>query len=83
MFAGQTATFKKLHTRYELAVTQGHHSMEGRNIVAEATLKDYEKKKMRVFINITLGLFGLAMNTAVTNGAWLSIFTLAQAVLLA
>jgi molybdopterin-containing oxidoreductase family iron-sulfur binding subunit len=43
-FAGLPATFKKLSKKYELACTQGHHSMEGRNIVAEATLKDYLKK---------------------------------------
>jgi len=45
IFAGQKAEFKKLHKKYELACTQGHHVMEGRNIVAEATLKDYNKKK--------------------------------------
>ncbi|WP_413944518.1 TAT-variant-translocated molybdopterin oxidoreductase [Bdellovibrio sp. HCB-162] len=45
VFAGQKAEFKKLSKKYEIAITQGHHSMEGRNIVAEATLKDYNKKK--------------------------------------
>lgn len=45
IFSGQIATFKKLSKKYTLACTQGHHSMEGRNIVAEATLKDYNKKK--------------------------------------
>lgn len=45
IFAGQKAEFKKLHKKYEIAITQGHHSMEGRNIVAEATLKDYNKQK--------------------------------------
>ncbi len=30
---------------YKLAQTQQHHSMEGRQIIVEATLKDYEKKK--------------------------------------
>ncbi len=45
VFSGQAATFTKLHKKYELAITQGHHSMEGRSIVAEATLKDYNKKK--------------------------------------
>ncbi|WP_413613300.1 TAT-variant-translocated molybdopterin oxidoreductase [Bdellovibrio sp. HCB-110] len=45
IFAGQKVEFKKLSKKYEIAITQGHHSMEGRNIVAEATLKDYNKKK--------------------------------------
>lgn len=45
IFSGQTATFTKLNKKYELACTQGHHTMEGRNIVAEATLKDYNKNK--------------------------------------
>lgn len=45
VFAGQKVEFKKLSKKYEIAITQGHHSMEGRNIVAEATLKDYNKKK--------------------------------------
>lgn len=45
VFAGQTASFTKLNKKYQLACTQGHHSMEGRNIVAEATLKDYNKNK--------------------------------------
>jgi molybdopterin-containing oxidoreductase family iron-sulfur binding subunit len=45
VFSGQTATFTKLNKKYELACTQGHHSMEGRNIVAEATLKDYNSNK--------------------------------------
>ncbi len=44
-FAGQTATFTKTSKNYELACTQGHHSMEGRAIAIEATLKDYEQKK--------------------------------------
>jgi molybdopterin-containing oxidoreductase family iron-sulfur binding subunit len=30
--------------RYELAITQGHHTMEGRQIVVEETLKDHIKK---------------------------------------
>lgn len=45
VFSGQSATFTKLNKKYELACTQGHHSMEGRNIVAEATLKEYNKNK--------------------------------------
>lgn len=45
VFSGQSANFTRLNKKYQLACTQGHHSMEGRNIVAEATLKDYNKKK--------------------------------------
>lgn len=45
IFAGQAVSFKKLSKKYELACTQGHHSMEGRSIVVEATIKDYDKKK--------------------------------------
>nr|BFD59294.1 TAT-variant-translocated molybdopterin oxidoreductase [Bdellovibrio sp. CKG001]BFD62670.1 TAT-variant-translocated molybdopterin oxidoreductase [Bdellovibrio sp. HM001] len=43
--AGLTATFKKTSKKYELAITQGHHTMEGRTIAVEATLADYNKKK--------------------------------------
>lgn len=42
-FSGQVVSFTKLKKKYELACTQGHHSMEGRNIVVESTLKDYNK----------------------------------------
>ncbi|UOF02318.1 TAT-variant-translocated molybdopterin oxidoreductase [Bdellovibrio reynosensis] len=45
IFSGQTATFTKTSKKYQLANVQGHHTMEGRNIVATATLKDYNKKK--------------------------------------
>jgi molybdopterin-containing oxidoreductase family iron-sulfur binding subunit len=41
--AGQPLSLKKLGTNYELANVQGHHTMEGRQIVAEASLKEYEK----------------------------------------
>lgn len=34
---------KKLYGKHKLAVTQGHHNMEGRPIVREATLKEYQK----------------------------------------
>lgn len=43
VLAGQAVELKKLNKKYELACTQGHHSMEGRQIVVEATLKDYNK----------------------------------------
>jgi MoCo/4Fe-4S cofactor protein with predicted Tat translocation signal len=33
---------------YQLAQTQQHHSMEGRQIIVEATLRDYEKKKEKI-----------------------------------
>jgi len=43
VFAGQTATITKTSKKYNLACVAGNNSMEGRNIVAEATLKDYMK----------------------------------------
>lgn len=45
IFAGQTVEIKKLGTKYELVTTQGHDSMEGRQIVVQATNLDYEKSK--------------------------------------
>ncbi|HWU44379.1 MAG TPA: TAT-variant-translocated molybdopterin oxidoreductase, partial [Bdellovibrio sp.] len=42
--SGQTVSFKKLDKKIPLATTSGNFSMEGRQIVAEATLKDYNKK---------------------------------------
>jgi molybdopterin-containing oxidoreductase family iron-sulfur binding subunit len=41
--SGISATITKLAKSYPLATTSGHFSMEGRQIVAEATLKDYNK----------------------------------------
>lgn len=41
--SGLSASFTKTAKKYELACTQGHHSMEGRKIVIESTLKDYMK----------------------------------------
>ncbi len=38
-----SATISKAGGAYELAQTQTHHSIEGRNIVRETTLKDYLK----------------------------------------
>ncbi len=45
VFAGQDAQITVTKKTYKLAQTQQHHSMEGRQIVIDATLKDYEKKK--------------------------------------
>jgi molybdopterin-containing oxidoreductase family iron-sulfur binding subunit len=45
IFAGQTASFTKTGKHYPLAGTSGHFSMEGRQIAAEANLKDYNKDK--------------------------------------
>jgi len=45
VFAAQSVEFKKLGKKYELVTTQGHDSMEGRQIVVTATNKDYEKAK--------------------------------------
>lgn len=45
VFSGLTADVKVTGKKYELAQTQTHHSMEGRQIVVEATLKEYQAKK--------------------------------------
>lgn len=42
--AGLPVTFKKLGYVYELANVQGHHVMEGRQLVVEATQKEFNKK---------------------------------------
>lgn len=41
LFSSLEASITKTNKKYELANTQGHHRMEGRAIVAEATLKEY------------------------------------------
>jgi len=43
IFSGMPATITKLAKKYSLACVAGNNSMEGRMIVAEATLKDYMK----------------------------------------
>ncbi|MBL7672554.1 MAG: TAT-variant-translocated molybdopterin oxidoreductase [Bdellovibrionaceae bacterium] len=43
--SGMAATLTATGKIVDLACTQGHHSMEGRQIVVEATLKDYLKQK--------------------------------------
>lgn len=45
LFAGLKAEVKKLGKHYDLVTTQGHDSMEGRQIVVQATNKDYQEKK--------------------------------------
>jgi MoCo/4Fe-4S cofactor protein with predicted Tat translocation signal len=45
LFAGVPVEIKKLGTSYKLVTTQGHDSMEGRQIVVQATNLDYEKSK--------------------------------------
>ncbi len=45
IFAGSVVEIKKLGQKYDLVTTQGHDSMEGRQIVVQATNKDYEKSK--------------------------------------
>jgi molybdopterin-containing oxidoreductase family iron-sulfur binding subunit len=42
-FAGMPTSIKKTGQKYQLASVQSHHSMEGRQIVVEATLKQYLK----------------------------------------
>jgi MoCo/4Fe-4S cofactor protein with predicted Tat translocation signal len=43
LYAAITASGKKTGETYELAISQGHHTMEGRQIVAETTVKNFEK----------------------------------------
>ncbi|MEZ0392752.1 MAG: TAT-variant-translocated molybdopterin oxidoreductase [Pseudobdellovibrionaceae bacterium] len=43
IFAGAKAEISNTKMKYQLANPQGHHSMEGRQIVVEATLKEYLK----------------------------------------
>ncbi len=45
VLAGLTATFTKTGKKIELATVSGNNSMEGRQIVVEATLKDYVKNE--------------------------------------
>ena len=45
VYAGETVAIKALGEKYALANVQGHHSMEGRAIVIEATLKEYTENK--------------------------------------
>ncbi len=42
-FSGLPAMFKKTGEKYDLVTTQGHHSMEGRQIVIETTNAAYQK----------------------------------------
>ncbi len=43
IFSGISASIKKTGAKYELVSTQTHHTMEGRQIVAEATNEAYHK----------------------------------------
>lgn len=43
IYSGQTLEVKKTGLKADLACPQGHHVMEGRKIVAEATLSEYQK----------------------------------------
>lgn len=43
--SGQKVEFRKTGRTETLANPQGHHTMEGRQIVVEATLKEYQKKR--------------------------------------
>ncbi len=45
IYSGVNVSFTKLNKTYALANTQGHHSMEGRQIVVEAPLEGYKKDK--------------------------------------
>lgn len=44
IYSGLATTMKKLSGHYPLANVAGNNSMEGRQIVVQATLKDYEKQ---------------------------------------
>lgn len=45
IFSGMPVAAKKTGERYRLVSTQGHDSMEGRQLVVQATNLDYEKEK--------------------------------------
>lgn len=45
VFAGMGASLKKTGQHYDLVTTQGHDSMEGRQIVVQATNKDIKENK--------------------------------------
>lgn len=45
LFAGGAVEMKKAGRGYDLVTTQGHDSMEGRQIVVQATNKDYSENK--------------------------------------
>ncbi len=45
VYAGMAVAVKATGEKYTLANVQGHHSMEGRAIVVEATLKEYLENK--------------------------------------
>jgi MoCo/4Fe-4S cofactor protein with predicted Tat translocation signal len=45
VFSGAKVEMKSTGHKYDLANPQGHHSMEGRQIVVEATLNEYMKDK--------------------------------------
>lgn len=44
-YSGQKVMMRNLGGKYLMAMTQDHHSMEGRKIVVEATLKEYLKNE--------------------------------------
>lgn len=48
----------KVSGSYELAITQGHNSMEGRQIVVESSLKDYKAGKDAVHRHKIFSLWG-------------------------
>lgn len=45
IFSGLSVELKKLGQHYDLVTTQGHDSMEGRQIIVTATNKDYAENK--------------------------------------
>lgn len=45
LFSGLSVLIKKTNQHYDLVTTQGHDSMEGRQLVVQATQKDYKEDK--------------------------------------
>lgn len=48
VYSGQAIAIQVTKKMYDLAQTQTHHAMEGRQLVVEATLNEYKKKKEHI-----------------------------------
>lgn len=58
VYSNIPAQVTKVAGSYELAITQGHNSMEGRQIVVESSLKDYKAGKDAVHRHKIFSLWG-------------------------
>lgn len=58
LFAGLPAKVTKTSDKIELAITQGHNSMEGRQIVAETTFKNYKEGKTGIHRHQIFSIWG-------------------------